>query len=272
MNQLTLHNGKKLYSLDELTALWVYNEIFVDNVYLRHGIDIKKGDIVFDVGSNIGLFSLYLCEKAPDLKIYTFEPVKPIFEVLTKNLRDLTCIVKNYNIGLSDENIISEINYYPKVSADSAIEPFDMDLKVKKYVENYKEAVCKNIPMARIIPTFSRKRVVRSFLTKLYKAEKVPCQLRTLSEIIEENELGRIDLLKIDAENHERQVLNGVRDEDWKNIRQISMEVHEHVKSGTNLLRNLKELLENKGYTTIIGEEDISAKLGVYMIYAKKSR
>jgi len=48
------------------------------------------------------------------------------------------------------------------------------------------------------------------------------------------------------------------------------MEVHEHIRNGKNLLKSLIFLLESKGFTTTVGEEDISAKLGVFMLYAKK--
>lgn len=271
MKKLTLPNGKELFYIDKLTAFWVYNEIFEENMYLKHGIGIKKGDIVFDVGANIGLFSLFIAEKASDLKIYTFEPIKPIFEVLEANLIDIPCSIENYNIGLSNENNPIEINFYPKVSADSAIIPFDMDYKIEKYVENYEEVVCEDMPIARIVPKFLRKRVVRSYISKLYQEEKLDCQLSTLSDIIEENNIERIDLLKIDAENYEKQVIGGIRESDWEKIKQITMEVHEHIQNGLGLLNVLTELLKSKGFETFVGEEDRSTKLGVYMLYAKKN-
>ncbi|MHA1724394.1 MAG: FkbM family methyltransferase [Promethearchaeota archaeon] len=268
MNKLTLPNGLEIFYIDKLTALWVYNEIFVDNIYLKNGIEVNPSDIIFDVGANIGLFSLFIAEKASDLKIYTFEPIKQIYEILIANLSRITCDIKNFNIGLSDTSGTTDIIFYPKVSADSAITPFDLEFKVNKYMEHYKEAVCKDFPMAHIIPHFLRKRVVRAYLKKLYEEEKVPCQLRTLSEIIEEHEIIRIDLLKIDAENHEWHVINGIKEKDWEKIKQITMEVHEHIKNGANLLKKLVELLTSKDFTVKVGKEDISAKLGVYILYA----
>jgi hypothetical protein len=138
------------------------------------------------------------------------------------------------------------------------------------FIENYKEAVCKDHPMARFIPKFLRKRVVRAGLKKIYDSEKIVCKLRPLSDIIQENSIERVNLLKIDAENYERQVLAGILDNDWKFIKQISMEVHEHIKGGENLLNEIIELLESKNFKVKIGEEDLSARLGVYMVYAKK--
>ncbi len=271
MKKLTLPNGEEIYYIDKLTALYVYNEIFVENQYLKHGIGVKDGDVVFDVGANIGLFSRFITKQAQNLKIFTFEPVTTIFRVLEANLANIPCFIKNLNVGLGDENKSIELFYYPKVSANSAAVPFDWDLKVKQLVQNYKEALCKDYPMARFVPKFLRKRVVKAGLKKLYESEKVTCQLRPLSEILKENNIDRIDLLKIDAENYEKQVMMGILDKDWENIQQISMEVHEHIKGGENLLNEIIKLLEKKAFELYIGEEDLSARLGVYMLYAKKN-
>ena len=83
---LTLPNEENVYYIDKLTALYVYNEIFVDNQYLKYGIGVKEGDVVFDVGANIGLFSRFIANKAQNLKIFAFEPVPTIFKVLESNL------------------------------------------------------------------------------------------------------------------------------------------------------------------------------------------
>ena len=90
MNKLTLPNGEEIFYIDKLTALYVYNEIFVENEYLRHGIEIKNGDIIFDVGANIGLFTLFIAKQAKDLKIFTFEPVAIIFQILKANVAGIT--------------------------------------------------------------------------------------------------------------------------------------------------------------------------------------
>ncbi|MBD3340591.1 MAG: FkbM family methyltransferase [Candidatus Lokiarchaeota archaeon] len=271
MRQLVLPNGKEIYYIDELTALDVYREIFKENIYFKHDIEIKNGDIVFDVGANIGLFSLYIADLVSDLNIYAFEPVEPIFKILKANVADLSCNITTYNIGLSKKDETIEFFYYPKVSADSAAVQFDWDYKVEKYVENYKEAVCKNIPIARIVPKFLRKRVVRAGLKRMYQSEKIQCRLRSLSDIIREEKIEQIDFLKIDAENFEKQVIAGIEDDHWNLINQIAMEVHEHIKSGKNLLNKFIKLLENKSFNVKVGEEDIFAKLGVYMLYATKN-
>jgi hypothetical protein len=59
MNELILPNGQHINILDKLTAEYVYKEIFIEKEYLKNGIAIKNNKIIFDVGANIGLFTLF---------------------------------------------------------------------------------------------------------------------------------------------------------------------------------------------------------------------
>ena len=271
MKTLTLPNGEIIYYIDKLTALDVYEEIYVNNEYLQHNIQVKDNDIIFDVGANIGLFSRHIATKAKNLQIYTFEPVPIIFKALEENLRHLPAEVKNYNIGLAEKEDITEIHYYPKVSADSAIIEFDWDLKVEQYFQNYNETVVKWIPISKIVPKFMRKSVIMKGLKNLYKSELVSCKLRTISDIIQENDIKTINLMKIDAENYEFQVLAGINQSDWDKIQQFSMEVHEHIEGGKNLLNNITKMLEDKGFHVKKEKEGRFSLMGVYMLYAKRS-
>jgi FkbM family methyltransferase len=270
MKALTLPNGKELFYIDKLSALDIYEEIFVEDEYLQYGIDIKDNDVIFDVGANIGLFSIYMAQKARGLKIFAFEPVPPIFEVLEANLKNTSAKIKTYQIGLADHSETTKIHYYPRVSADSAIVPFDFDLKVSQFVENYNESIVEMMPNAKYVPKFLRKYIVKSGLKRMYKSEMLDCTLRTLSDIIAENEIKQIDLLKIDAENYEWEVLQGINEEDWNKIRQISMEIHTHIKGGENLLDNIKNLLKERDFSFKLDMEGRFAFGGVFMIYAKK--
>jgi len=270
MKQLTLPNGESIYYLDRMTALYVFQEIFVDNIYLQNNIEIKDNNIIFDVGANIGLFSRFISQKASNLRIFTFEPIPEIFNVLETNLENIDATIKNYNIGLGEQEEKIKFFYYPKISADSTAVPFEWNKKVEQYLENYDEVICKDFPTARNVPEFSRKDFVEKILKHLYKAKKIIGRIRPLSDIIKENNLNNIDLLKIDAENYEKHVLAGIRNEDWNKIQQISMEVHEHIKGGENLLKKISESLKKRGFEIDIGKESRETKMGVYMLYAKK--
>ena len=76
--------------------------------------------------------------------------------------------------------------------------------------------------------------------------------------------------MKIDAENYEFQVLAGINQSDWDKIQQISMEVHEHIERGSNLLDNITKMLEDKGFQVKKEKEGRFSLMGVYMLYAKR--
>ncbi|MCL1972088.1 MAG: FkbM family methyltransferase [Endomicrobia bacterium] len=54
--------------------------------YKFDNLDFKPGDIVVDIGGNIGMVSIFLTKKYPFLKIYAFEPVKENFDNFKSNI------------------------------------------------------------------------------------------------------------------------------------------------------------------------------------------
>ncbi len=67
--------------------------------------NIKKGDIVLDIGANIGLFSLFSSQLVGETgRVISFEPNKKTFGVLERNLRlNQVNNVSAYNLALSKE-------------------------------------------------------------------------------------------------------------------------------------------------------------------------
>jgi FkbM family methyltransferase len=110
-------------------ARFLYHEIFEDELYSRHGIDIQDGDTVLDVGANIGMFSTWLLRKFPNLKLLAFEPVPPIFQAMQTNLEALKLAdsgnVQLFPCGLSNAPGTREITFYPTSPANSTLFPDD---------------------------------------------------------------------------------------------------------------------------------------------------
>lgn len=72
----------------------VKKEIFVDKIYEKI-LPIEEGDIVFDIGSSIGIFPYSILDKKPK-HIFCFEPSYSEFKTLVLNTRHapVTCINK----------------------------------------------------------------------------------------------------------------------------------------------------------------------------------
>ena len=270
MNTITLPGGKEICCIDRLTADYIYNEIFVENVYFKNGIEVKSGDVVLDVGANIGLFSLYLMYEVPGVHVYAFEPVPQIFDVLESNLADYREQVTVFNYGLSHSDEMAEFNYYPGVSGDSTRNPFIWERKRNDYVNNYHETVCTTHPAARMVPPFLRPFVVERGLRRLYRPVKVQCRLKTLSSVISDENIDVINLLKIDAENAEWDVLMGIDEKDWSRIQQLTIEVHEHIEGGENMGQRISDFLSRHGFSVTIDKSDVRASMGVFMLYASR--
>jgi FkbM family methyltransferase len=65
---------------------------------------LNENSVVLDIGANVGNHTVYWGNITKVKKIYSFEPVKTTFAILSKNIEinHLNGKVKLYNIGLSD--------------------------------------------------------------------------------------------------------------------------------------------------------------------------
>lgn len=70
---------------NSITPYTVYKELKNDTYNIKH-ISFSTGDIVLDVGANIGMFSIFLAKRHPDIKIIAIEPVPENFEHLKRNI------------------------------------------------------------------------------------------------------------------------------------------------------------------------------------------
>ena len=80
-----LPNGLEIVELKPYETDYLYQEIFRDECYLRHGIRLNDGDTVVDIGANIGLFSLFVMSRCRNPAIYAFEPSPVVGELLKAN-------------------------------------------------------------------------------------------------------------------------------------------------------------------------------------------
>src|SRR6185369_15418287 len=214
-------NGMVIAGHGSLQASGVYREIFEDRIYMKHGIRLDEGACVFDVGANIGLFTLFVKQQARGARVYSFEPLPPNFEALQTNVKFYGLDVKVFECGLSSRHETSTFTFYPHAAAMSG---------KGARVEEDKVAAMANV--GSWLKTFEHhphtapgEYDLDNFVDHYLISESYTCQLRTLSEIIRDNAIERIDLLKLDVERSELDVLSGIEDDDWKKIRQFVIEV-----------------------------------------------
>ena len=246
-----LPNGLSVFGLSKDDTIMIYKDIFEDNCYRQHGVTIQSGDCILDVGANTGLFLLFLnqiCEKA---QVFAFEPLPAIFEVLKRNAENHNKLdLQLFNVGLSDRAGKATFTYYPRMSNASTMYPDDSDEAIVRG-QNYILERFRTLPyplpfLLSLLPGRGRRaseRVRRFYLKK----QEVTCELRTLSDVLRERNIARVDLLKIDAEQSEEQILAGLAEEDWPKIRQVIVEVH-HVAATQAIF----EQLCRRGFRTAV--------------------
>src|SRR3954451_8057944 len=82
-----LPDGAAVAHLNKNETDYIYNEIFVLQAYLRHGITVNEGDVTAHAGPTIGLFTVFTSRTPPNLKVLAFEPNPAPFACLSANAR-----------------------------------------------------------------------------------------------------------------------------------------------------------------------------------------
>jgi amino acid adenylation domain-containing protein/FkbM family methyltransferase len=258
--QYELPNGMVIIHLNKNETDFVYQEIFEEQSYLRHGILINDGDCIFDVGANIGLFTLFIALAYKNVVIYAFEPIPPIFEVLRLNtgLYSSNNNIQLFDYGLSREAKQEQFTYYPYVSVISGCYANTKDEQevIRLSLINQQKIAANETALSN--------EEINDLLTERLQSQEFSCHLKTISEVIRENGITQIDLLKIDVEKSELDVLAGIQEEDWQKIRQIVVEVHDI----DGRLECMTGLLENHSYNLAIEQDTVLKDTGLYTIYA----
>ena len=135
---------------------------------------LRKGDTFFDIGANIGLFSLFASRIIGDTgTVYAFEPTPLIYERLLGNIKlNNLKNIKSINIGFSNVRALVDFN----VSNDG----HDAWNSLAK-------------------------------LNQLQNGTSIKVNVETLDSFIEESNILNINFIKLDVEGWEKFVLEGGR-------------------------------------------------------------
>jgi amino acid adenylation domain-containing protein/FkbM family methyltransferase len=250
-----LPNGLEIAHNNKNETDLLYRELFEERTYLRHGISLRDGDCVFDVGANVGLFTLFVHEFCDNAQTYSFEPIPQTFAALQTNVNLYGLDARVYECGLSKELGEATFTFYPHISASSGM-----------YADSRAD---ENV--TRAFMTNQDERLAGyadELLEGRFESRTLTCQLKTLSQIIRENEIGRIDLLKLDVEKSELDVLMGLEPDDWEKIGQVVMEVHDV----EDRLATITGMLQAHGFNYVLDQDAAFVNTGLYHIYAVHPR
>jgi FkbM family methyltransferase len=128
---------------------------------------------IFDVGANVGDWTIMISKMNPDAVIHSFEIVPDTFNILVKTIGNNPSVILN-NFGLSDSKMKININMGKEGSSTATAFP----IEGMEFHDNYYNLI-------------------------------IPCEARTASDYIKENDINHIDFVKIDVEGMDLRVIKG---------------------------------------------------------------
>lgn len=133
-------------------------------------ISFIKDCVVFDIGANLGWYTLNICKRFPDVRCFAFEPIDETINKLKETLQlNEISNAEIYNFGFMDYS--GELDFFYDTVASGASSIADL----------------------RELPT-----------TKVHK-----CTVKTMDDFVTENNVPRIDFIKCDVEGAELFVYKG---------------------------------------------------------------
>jgi FkbM family methyltransferase len=224
-------------------------EIVEQRTYLQHGVEVGPGDTVLDVGGNVGVAAAFFAVECGAGVVHSFEPIAPIFDVLRENLRQFPACIP-HNFGLSDSRRSDTITFYPKVWAMSGAyaDPGDDRENLRLALRNLgasEESVLENT-------------------RDLFDPVTVPCEFRTVTDVLRSESIDRVDLLKLDVEKAELDVLAGIDESDWPSVRQVAGELHVDEEQRDELVRTLRD----RDFRVTVVQEPFMEGTEVFLFYA----
>lgn len=206
-----LENGK-IQLKKENISLNISSEDEFNNVYevlinenYNYCINNNKKDIVIDIGMNIGDATIYFLGKEKVQKVYGYEPFKETYNAACENLKEY---LKDHNrlevfqFGLSNENIIREINYNVDMSCGQSTIPETRD-RVYEFYEKNKLISVEN-EIKEYIQVRKASEIIGTIIDKHTEENivlKIDCEGEEyviFQELFDNNWLGKIDFIMLE--------------------------------------------------------------------------
>ena len=175
--------------LGALAIPWILKEIYIDKCYevLRD----TKNLTILDIGANIGLVTDFMRPHAK--KLYAVEPAPDAFDALTRNAEGWDN-VEMFNFAISDrdgemEMALPESNTTmgSLMIGDKVSKPGEIETYKVKWTDDLKY----------------------SYVQPLGPLIRMPVPTKRLDTFFSENQIGRVDFMKLDVEGAEELILRG---------------------------------------------------------------
>ncbi|KAG5511706.1 hypothetical protein JKF63_07304 [Porcisia hertigi] len=257
----------KAVSGDWGTAM-VAREIFTDTVYMRYGVNVPAtgSPLVIDVGSHVGLFSMFVLEANPQAIVVAAEPIPEMCALTKENTARYGQQVWVEQLGVSATSLNgAEFIVDPRVTAGASMYEREITRPWKAVSlctqlsvmgrDNVTSGILPAQPTLLLCWLLEKpvlQWVVVMLLTPALflflifllvspsQRRRVRCDCVSFGELLERASSrmadvamrrriaeGPIALVKVDVEGAEWDVLQGIAASEWKRIEQLVVEVHD---------------------------------------------
>lgn len=224
MQRMTF-GGLELSVIDphERDTKYIYDEIFVSQIYYHPEMRIPKHSIIMDVGSNIGIYGIWAHRRYQPKQIYCYEASPRTFPYLKANVERLVDAeitkVHIFNRALaSSSGETITLHQSPLVSGISTL----LDQNKVRWVQQL---------------SASKDLITHDVVTSTVSAEMAV------------NQISAVDILKIDVEGYFMEVLKGITESDFERIRNIVVEIDYSAEAEVTP-RDVERMLTARGYQT----------------------
>lgn len=186
-------NKQKFTFYDSYSSTSVRGQVkhFQADEYNLTKVVFNPGDVVVDIGANVGVFAIPLAKKFPFLKIYSYEPVPEIYEFFKRNMI----------INKIPEGVITLVN--KAITGDG---------------RNIRMMISRNSWKSRLED-------IKKNDSFLHVDEQV-IESESVADVFEKYKIGKCRLFKIDCEGCEFEALLNTSDEVFQRIELFRGEFH----------------------------------------------
>lgn len=209
--KMRLRNGLVFYVRPYSSDISCLQSITMENEYFRY-FNVMPGDVVVDIGANIGSFAVPVAYREPTARLVVVEPVEANVSLLKKNIEANN--LKNVSVvraAISDQTE-TLIIYHGKGAWHASGSLYKIDATNSDHKEEVESL--------------------------------------TLGALFVEYNIEVCDFLKMDCEGAEYKILFSLPDDVWKKIKKIALEFHNFEPEKNQF--DIVKLLETKGYRTIL--------------------
>jgi FkbM family methyltransferase len=259
-----LPNGKVCYltsaAMRTMAKLLCW-ETFKRGQYRRPGFELRRDDMVVDVGANIGMFALWAEPQISAGRLICIEPNPQTLECLRMNIarNDLRNVIV-IAAAAGGETGTMELIYQPGWEAFAHSAAVDSPW----FLTRSKIGAASRWLLHRVL-----RQAHQPATTKPIVVPQLP-----LSRIMDEHGVATVNFLKIDCEGSEYEVLRSLDAAHWARIERVVIEYHDFGRNRNH--RELVKILRDNGFEvevahTLLEGLFMLASARVGKIWAKKT-